>query len=595
MKRIFALLLAFGMIIGLFAGCGKSDNESGGTAAAEKKDFKNSKIVVFVSNDSEEIADVINESGRAWQEKYGGRVTYIYGTDWNQRYTKLSTLIASGEQLDVYASGTFQDIPVLPLKSFLLPVDDYLEDTAQVSVDLSKKGFAFKNKTYGFALKHLYQPMVIVYNKTMFENNGEKTPLEYYKEGKWNWENFRKAAKSLTQDHNNDGVTDQYGYGTWLPHLFMNTAGVADYIDSDYKLNLENPGITKTAQFLQQVGFKDKSILPGIWDWIDYFVAGNLAMIGERVSYLGYAKEHGLTDEVDFAPFPQDPDNKSDVKYGAWVDGVCILSNTKNAAASAEYIKNYYAPAAEKARQKTTKETNKVWHGYTDEQQKLIDEILPNAYVLNSMGFNNFGTISRGMWENIYRDGQSISTVIASEKPTLQAELDDCLADTKVDGIEEYTKIKTIDFESGMAPIVEKASGCAKLEGKLSGKQSLTVTCPETDAGSNPPVLIHTDASAAKLPSGHDYKISLKYSLAEELKGYDTVYFQIRSLSDIDSYDNGTADTLVLDSSSKKSGTLTGNINLPVSKKGNDFVLVMSYTGKGGKVVIDDISITENK
>lgn len=62
MKRIFALLLAFGMIIGLFAGCGKNDNESGGTAAAEKKDFKNSKIVVFVSNDSEEIADVINES-----------------------------------------------------------------------------------------------------------------------------------------------------------------------------------------------------------------------------------------------------------------------------------------------------------------------------------------------------------------------------------------------------------------------------------------------------------------------------------------------------------------------------------------------------
>ncbi len=271
------------------------------------------------------------------------------------------------------------------------------------------------------------------------------------------------------------------------------------------------------------------------------------------------------------------------------------MSNTKNAAASAEYIKNYYAPAAEKVRQKTTKETNKVWHGYTDEQQKLIDEILPNAYVLNSMGFNNFGTISRGMWENIYRDGQSISTVIASKKPTLQAELDDCLADTKVDGIEQYTKIKTIDFESGMAPIVEKTSGCAKLEGKLSGKQSLTVTCPETDAGSNPPVLIHTDASAAKLPSGHDYKISLKYSLAEELKGYDTVYFQIRSLSDIDSYDNGTADTLVLDSSSKKSGTLTGNINLPVSKKGNDFVLVMSYTGKGGKVVIDDISITENK
>lgn len=595
MKRVLSLLLVFGMLLGLFAGCGKSGDSSENSGTSDEKDFKNTKIVVFVSNDSDAMADIIDESGRAWQEKYGGRVTYIYGTDWNQRYTKLSTLIASGEQLDVYASGTFQDIPVLPLKNLLLPVDDYLEETDQISVDLSKKGFSFKNKTYGFGLKCVYQPMVIVYNKTMFENNGEKTPLEYYKEGNWTWENFRKVAKNLTQDHNNDGVTDQYGYGTWLPHLFMNTAGVADYIDSDYKLNLDNPGITKTAQFLQQVGFKDKSIVPGIWDSIDYFIAGNLAMYGERASYLGYSLEHGLTDEVDIAPYPQDPDNKSDVKYGAWVDGVCILSNTKNAAAAAEYIKNYYAPAHEKARQKTIKEENKVWHGYTDEQQKLIDEILPNAYVLNSMGFNDFGTISRGMWENIYREGQSISTVLASTKPTLQAELDECLADTKVEGVEEFAKIDVIDFENGIAPMVEKTAGCAKLEGKLSGKQSLTVTCPETEAGTNPPVLIHTDAVAAKLPSGHNYKISVKYSLPEALTGYDTVYFQIRSLSDIDSYDNGTADTLVLDSNSKKSGTLTGNINLPVSKNANDFVLVMSFTGNGGKVIIDDISITENK
>lgn len=595
MKRVISLLLVFGMIFGLFTGCGKSENSSGTGTETQEKDFKNAKIVVFVSNDGSEISEIIEESGRAWQEKYGGRVTYLYGTDWNQRYTKLSTLVASGEQLDVYASGTYGDVPVLPLKNLFLPVDDYLEETDQVSVDLSKKGFGFKDKTYGFALKHLYQPMVIVYNKTMFENNGEKTPLEYYREGTWNWENFRKVAKNLTQDHNNDGVTDQYGYGTWMPHLFMFTAGVSDYVDADYNLNLENPGIIKTAQFLQQVGFKDKSIVPGIWDWIDYFIAGNCAMIGERVSYIGYSLEHGLTDEVDFAPFPQDPDNTSEVKYGSWIDGVCLLSNTKNAAAAAEYIKNYYAPASEKARKKAIKEDNKIWHGYTEEQQKLIDEILPNAYVPTALGFNDFGTISRTMWEKIYREGESISSVLASTKPTLQAELDECLADTKLEGVEEFTKIDVIDFEKGIAPMVEKTAGCAALEGKLSGKQSLTVTCPAVEAGSNPPVLIHTDANAAKLPGGHNYKISVKYSLPEALTGYDTVYFQIRSLSDIDSYDNGTADTLVLDSNSKKSGTLTGTINLPVSKNANDFVLVMSFTGGGGKVVIDDISITENK
>lgn len=87
--------------------------------------------------------------------------------------------------------------------------------------------------------------------------------------------------------------------------------------------------------------------------------------------------------------------------------------------------------------------------------------------------------------------------------------------------------------------------------------------------------------------------ISVKYSLEKELTGYNTVYFQIRSKSDINNTESGTTDTLILDSSSKKSGTLAGTINLPVSATISDYTLVLSFTGEGGTVTIDDISITE--
>ncbi|MCK9159001.1 MAG: extracellular solute-binding protein [Bacteroidaceae bacterium] len=590
---LLSLLLTLAFVATSFTGCGKtSQTGDSSSSSSNLEDFTNAKIVLFAASDSDEISEAVKEAGNKWRDDYGGKVEYLYGTDWNQRMSKLATLIATGQQLDVYYSGTYGDVPKLPVKNMTLPVDEYLEDTDEISVDLSKKGFSFNGKTYGFATKYNYLPMSIIYNKTIFDNNGEKTPHEYYKENNWTWDTFRKVAKDLTQDLNNDGVIDQYGYGSWLPQLFMQSAGVADYIDADYKLNLDDPRIAKTAQFMQECGFKDKSFVPGIWDGINYFLSGKLAMYGERSSYVGYSLEHGLTDEVDFAPFPQSPDNNSQVKYGAWIDGYSILSNTKNAAASAKFIKSYLAPVMSGILKQERSESQ-FWKGYTDEQQKLIDEMMPNSFCLNSMGYNDFDTISREMWTSIYRDGKSPSSVFASGKPKLQAQLDACLSDNKIQGVEDYTPIGTIDFENGMAPMVEKTTGCANLEGALSGNQSLTVTCPQIESGSNPPVLINTDAATAKLPSGHTYNISLKYSLPKELSGYDTIYFQIRSLSAIDDYDAGTSDTLVLNSSSDKSGTLEGSINLPVSKNKNDYVLVMSFTGNGGKVIIDDISITE--
>lgn len=40
--------------------------------------------------------------------------------------------------------------------------------------------------------------MLIYYNKDLFLEKGLKTPTELYKEGNWNYEEFLKAARSLT-------------------------------------------------------------------------------------------------------------------------------------------------------------------------------------------------------------------------------------------------------------------------------------------------------------------------------------------------------------------------------------------------------------
>ena len=49
------------------------------------------------------------------------------------------------------------------------------------------------------------------YNRSMFEDYGVKTPLEYFVEGKWTWENFYKCMQEMTKDTNADGKIDTYG------------------------------------------------------------------------------------------------------------------------------------------------------------------------------------------------------------------------------------------------------------------------------------------------------------------------------------------------------------------------------------------------
>lgn len=583
--RIFSLLLAVAMVMAMFTGCGKKDGGGKGDGASDDiSNFKNAKIVMYASGDGDDFMRAFNVAKDRWEEDTDGEVELIHNNgDWNSRYTKLTTLIATGEQLDVYWSY-FMDCPTLAIKNIFLPIDEYLEETDYIDLEMSKKAFEFQGKTYAMATKYNYQTMVILFNKTLFENNGETTPLEHYEAGNWTWDTFRQTCINMTQDLNNDGVTDQYGFGTWLHHLFLPTAGLADYIDSDIKLTLDNPKFSKVANFIQQCGGQDKTFVPGIWDSGDYFLGGNLAMYGERPSYIRTYMEQGLTDELDFAPFPQDPDNTSDVKYTAWVEGLSILSATLNKNASAKFLKDYWAPAAADAEELKAQESD-VWEGYTEEQKQRLEEIKKNAYSMKSLGYNDFENQARGMWTQIYAKGESVSTTVASRKPILQSILDETLAGASALG--GSFNEANVDFEKGLAPIIEKTEGVTSLK-----NGELTVSCPKVESGSAQPVLIHTDNSIIALPSGGKYNISVDYKLSEKLSGYNTIYFQIRSLADVDNADAGTADTLVIDSSSGKSGTLKGTINLP-SGPANDYVLVMTYTGDGGTITIDNLKITQ--
>lgn len=98
----------------------------------------------------------------------------------------------------------------------------------------------------------------LIYNKTVFDAAGVAYPTE-----EWTWDDFRAAAKKLT-----DASTETYGYAysvsgseetTWQfwPHLWQNGG---DIIDDDGAAAFASDEGVEALEFLRQMAVDDKSI-----------------------------------------------------------------------------------------------------------------------------------------------------------------------------------------------------------------------------------------------------------------------------------------------------------------------------------------------
>src|SRR5690606_30142895 len=88
--------------------------------------------------------------------------------------------------------------------------------------------------------------LVVYYNRDLFSAAGLPEPAD-----DWTWAEFLTAAKSLTVDHDGDGVTDQFGLGVepslyrLAPFVWQNGGRIVD--DPDYPARL---GLTRRPSLL---------------------------------------------------------------------------------------------------------------------------------------------------------------------------------------------------------------------------------------------------------------------------------------------------------------------------------------------------------
>lgn len=156
---------------------------------------------------------------------------------------KLQLMLASHTAADVMRVDRFF-FPAIAQKDYFLPLDsfiaqepaDFLADFLPITVDECKRNGSIQ------AMNVLFGPVLIYYNKTLFQSVGLPDPYLLHRQGRWNWETFVNAAQHLTRQDNGHPLE----FGTTMPTFPMYASVVwnhgGDFMDvSQSHLTLNTP------------------------------------------------------------------------------------------------------------------------------------------------------------------------------------------------------------------------------------------------------------------------------------------------------------------------------------------------------------------
>ena len=232
MKKLVSLLLVGCMLLGL-AACGNAQKESSmqDTSApkssasetstvssvaeeVDAKPFEGTEIEVWgfaVDSLDVEKADV-NYSGivkgamAEWCLENG--VTLKFSGAYNQN--ALMAAVASGASPDLIVH--YNIFPLIANLGLAMPLTDecYKELCEITGTSAYCDAWSWKGKSYGLVYPMQGRDMCH-YNRTIFDEYGVKTPLEYWKEGNWTWDTMVECMKAVTKDLDGDGTFDTYG------------------------------------------------------------------------------------------------------------------------------------------------------------------------------------------------------------------------------------------------------------------------------------------------------------------------------------------------------------------------------------------------
>lgn len=306
---------------------------------------KNSTVKVLVWYDVPKRESSVAD---AFTKSKGYKVQFVK-TSLNNYQTKLASLVASGSAPDC-AAILGETYPSTVIRGLYEPLSSDFDLKNNIWDQGLIEQYKWSGEYYGVVAKgSMFGDMYCVYfNKTLFDERGEKTPYQIWKEDSnaWTWTKFREVAKSMTYG---TGDNKKYGFSISAPSTFMLSTG-KDFVNvsGNTIINTSNDGDVRKAwkffnDMLDNDGTCDRSNSSKA-DLINrkaaMFVAGQWMMQSDNE----FSKQ--MKDEWGVAPFP-----KADISSTYYVPFRVVLwgvgKGAKNSKGAAEFLKYWLNPANE--------------------------------------------------------------------------------------------------------------------------------------------------------------------------------------------------------------------------------------------------------
>lgn len=243
------------------------------------------------------------------EEKYNIKIKYV-NVPWDQYVQKFTTTVLAGQPFADIIRMQYDWAFSAVLKDQLLKINDFM-NIADSKV--FEKGFPLKGEDYAFGNKGSVNDQGIWYNRDVFKKLALPDPQDLVDQGKWTWEEFEALAKQATQDTNNDGKPDFWGWAGWSAEtaqflVTSNNGAVTD--DTAGKEMLTDPKTIEALDFLNKMYNVDHVVKVkkgdvNNWEERETFGDGDVAM---TYAY-GWMSEGYKAKKIDFGyvPFPKGP------------------------------------------------------------------------------------------------------------------------------------------------------------------------------------------------------------------------------------------------------------------------------------------------
>lgn len=284
-----------------------------------------------------------------WDAVYGAQgdaVTLLKITE-NAQTEYMTVSTATGEAPDVVKVDYTLAYPRWSAAGLTSSVEEY---ALNLGFDETVKGqplyndefmdayFRWGGESHAAVLTREADKQYLVYNRTLFEQAGEKTPLERWQNGTWNWTQFVKTAKTMTQG-DCDGFTGWGLFPYFAPYAMIKQ-------DATGKATLNTPD-PKYKKYMESVfDFYQHADAAAMGDslqqWKTMFPMGKAGMVmatkSEFKTMYKSAKLFGYV--LGIAPVPAfDPNGETVGIANANVWGYAIPAAAKNPVGAASYIR----------------------------------------------------------------------------------------------------------------------------------------------------------------------------------------------------------------------------------------------------------------